>query len=140
MAFMALAAKSPETPVSVLSDLSASLSNSNAAGALSVFDRQMPGYGALERNVQALAEQCDVGSTIEIVSDEIVGHEVVSDAPSAGIHKLDLDWFMQVTSRGGGNQLERRRVRVLVEMKQIKGKWKITALTPASILEPLRIK
>ena len=132
---MALAAKSPETPVSVLSDLSASLSNSNAAGALSVFDRQMPGYGALERNVQALAEQCDVGSTIEIVSDE-----VVSDAQSAGIHKLDLDWFMQVTSRGGGNQLERRRVRVLVEMKQIKGKWKITALTPASILEPLRIK
>lgn len=130
MAFAAVAAKTPETPVSVLSDLSASLSNSNPAGALSVFDHQMPGYASLERNLQALAEQCDVGSTIEIVTDDEEG----------GIHKLDLDWFMQVTSRGDSNQLERRRVRVKAEMRQIKGKWKITAIEPVSLFDPLRIR
>ena len=130
MAFAAVAAKTPETPVSVLSDLSSSLSNSNPAGALSVFDHQMPGYASLERNLQALAEQCDVGSTIEIVTDDEEG----------GIHKLDLDWFMQVTSRGDSNQLERRRVRVKAEMRQIKGKWKITAIEPVSLFDPLRIR
>jgi len=95
-----------------------------------VFDRQMPGYYALERNVQAIADQCDVASTIDVVTDDEAGN----------VHKLDLDWFLQVTSRTDPNLLERRRVRVKVEMRQIKGRWKITAMEPVSILEPLRVR
>lgn len=126
----AIAAAPPQTPVSVLGDLSASLSNNNVSGALSVFDAQMPGYRTMERNLEAIAAQDDVASTIDVVSEE----------ETAGVHKLDLDWYLQLTSRADSNQLERRRQRVRVEMRQIKGKWKITALEPVAIFDPLRVK
>ena len=116
--------------MSVLATLSASLSTNNASGALSVLDKQMPGYSGIEGNIEALTSQDDIATTIDVVSDD----------ETAGVHKLDLDWFLQLTSRTNSNQLERRRVRVRVEMRQIKGKWKITAIEPVSIFDPLRVQ
>jgi hypothetical protein len=130
MAFAASAAKAPETPVSVLSDLSGALSNNNPAGALSAFDHQMRSYGTIEQNVVAITAQDDVTSAIDVVSDE----------EAAGVHKLDLDWLLRLISRTDPNLLESRRVRVNVEMRQIKGRWKITAMEPVSILDPLRVR
>ena len=126
----AFAAKAPQTPVSVLSDLSGALSNNNVSVALGAFDSKMPGYGTIEQNLEAITVEDDVTSAIEIVSDE----------EAAGVHKLDLDWLLQLTARADINQADRRRVRVHVEMRQIKGKWKITALHPLSIFEPLQVK
>ncbi len=130
IACLAFAAKAPETPISVLSDLSGALSNNNIAVALTAFDSKMPNYGTIEQNLEAITAQDDVTSAIEIVSDD----------EAAGVHKLDLDWLLQLTARADSNQADRRRVRVHVEVRQIKGKWKITALEPISIFDPLHLK
>ena len=76
--------------------------------------------------------KADVACAIDIVTDE----------ESNGVHKLDLDWFMELKPQGDNNdpQVERRRVRVQVEMKLIKNRWKITSLAPLSILDPIKIQ
>ena len=99
---------------------------------LSSFDSQMKDFGTIEANIEALTAQADVACSIDIVTDE----------ESDGVHKLDLDWFMELKPTGDNNdpQIERRRVRVQVEMKLIKNRWKITSLAPLSILDPIRIQ
>ncbi len=87
----------------------------------------MKDFGAIEANVEALAAQTDVSCAIEIVTDD----------ESNGVHKLDLDWFMEIETQDDNPQVERRRERVQVEMRQIKGRWKITAMSPLTILEPI---
>jgi tRNA isopentenyl-2-thiomethyl-A-37 hydroxylase MiaE len=125
-----IAAASPETPFSTLSRLASYLGEDDAAGAAGIFDSQMKGYGDLERNIVSLAAQADVTCAIDVVSEVEAGD----------IHKLDLDWFVNLTSKLDTGLRERRRERVQVEMRQIKGKWKISSLTPVSILDPVRIR
>ena len=118
-----------QTPFAAIADLATALSENDPDGVLRYFDSQMKDYGAIEANVEALAAQADVSCAIDIVRDD----------ESNGIHKLDLDWFMELKSQGANPQVERRRERVQVEMREIKGKWKITALSPLSILGPIQI-
>jgi len=121
-----------QTPFASISNLATALSQSDPDDVLSYFDSQMKDFGAIEANIEALTAQADVSCAIDIVADE----------ESNGVHKLDLDWFMELKSQGDNNdpQLERRRVRVQVEMKQVKGRWKITSLSPLSIFDPIRIQ
>jgi hypothetical protein len=116
-------AAAPETPFSTLSRLASYLSEGNAPGAISLFEPQMKGYGDLERNIEALASQTEVTCAIDVVSDEEAG----------GVHKLDLDWIVNLSSG------ERRRERVQVEMRQTGGKWKITSMSPLSILDAIHV-
>ena len=62
------------------------------------------------------------------------------DVETNGVHKLDLDWFMQLKSQSDDSQIERRRERVQVEMRQIKNVWKITSLSPVGIFDPMQIQ
>jgi hypothetical protein len=126
--FPVLAAE--QSPFASLANLATALSESDSDTALEYFDTQMKGYGDLERNIEAMTAQTDVSCAIDIVTD----------VEENGVHKLDLDWFMQLKSVSDSGQLERRRERVMVEMRLMKGKWKIISLSPASILDPLRIK
>jgi hypothetical protein len=128
---IALPAADP-TPFAGISNLATALSQNDPDEALSYFDSQMKDFGAIEANIEALTAQADVSCSIDIVTDE----------ESAGVHKLDLDWFMELKPQGDQNdpQVERRRVRVQVEMKQIKGRWKITSLSPLSIFDPIQIR
>src|SRR3954447_21155436 len=119
-----------ETPLASLAKLASDLSENDSDGALDYFDSQMKGYSEIERNIEALTAQADISCSIDIVTDE----------ESNGIHKLDLDWYMQLKSQGDDAQLERRRERVRVEMRQIKGVWKILSLAPLSIFEPIHIR
>ena len=118
-----------QTPFAAIADIATALSENDPDGVLRYFDSQMKDYGAIEADIEALAAQADVSCAIDIVKDD----------ESNGVHKLDLDWFMELKSQGGNPQLERRRERVQVEMRQVKGKWKITALSPLSILGPIQI-
>jgi hypothetical protein len=118
-----------QTPLAAIADLATSLSESDPDGVLRYFDSQMKDYGTIEADIEALTAQADISCAIDIVKDD----------ESNGVHKLDLDWFMELKSQGGNSQLERRRERVQVEMREIKGKWKITALSPLSILGPIQI-
>jgi len=118
-----------QTPFAAIADIATALSENDPDGVLRYFDSQMKDYGAVEASIEALTAQADVSCAIDIVKDD----------ESNGVHKLDLDWFMELKSQGDSPQLERRRERVQVEMRQIKGKWKITALSPLSILGPIQI-
>jgi hypothetical protein len=124
---MAMAAE--QTPLAAIADLATALSENDPDGVLRTFDSQMKEYGAIEANIEALTAQTDVSCAIDIVKDD----------ESNGVHKLDLDWFMELKSQGNNPQLERRRERVQIEMREIKGKWKIIALSPLSIFDPIKI-
>jgi hypothetical protein len=119
-----------QTPLASIARLASDLSESDSDGALDAFDPQMKGYSEIEEKLEALTAQADVSCAIE----------VVSDMESEGVHKLDLDWQMQLKPQSDELQLERRRVRVQVEMRQVKGAWKITSFTPISVFDPLRIR
>ena len=127
LAFSGLAAE--KTPFASLANLATALTESDADGALDLFDSNMKSYPEVERKLEALTAQDDINCSIDVVSDE----------ETAGLHKLDLDWFMQLKSQIDDSQLERRRERVKVEMRQIKGVWKITSLSPLTIFDPLQI-
>jgi len=119
-----------QTPFASLANLATALSENDSDSALEAFDSQMKGYGDLERNIEAITAQADVSCSIDIVTD----------MEENGVHKLDLDWYMQLKLISDEARLERRRERVQVEMRQIKGKWKITSIAPVSIFDPVRIQ
>jgi hypothetical protein len=119
----------PETPYSALAKLAADLSQNDGPGAVAIFDSSMKGYGDLERNVESLAEQTTILCSID----------VIEDTEKDGVHKLSVDWYMTLTGLSDTNHTERRREQVTLEMRQIKGKWKITSLSPLSILDPFQV-
>jgi hypothetical protein len=119
-----------KTPLSSLANLATALTNSDADDAIELFDRNMKSYPEIEQKIEALAAQDDINCAIDIVTDD----------ESGGVHKLDLDWFMQLKSQIDDSQLERRRERVQVEMRRIKGVWKIVSLSPLTIFDPIQIR
>ncbi len=127
-AFTMLAAE--QTPLVSIANIATALSANDPDGALEYFDSHMQAYPELEQKLGALTEQADISCAIV----------VVSDTEAEGIHKLDLDWYMQLQPQADGGQLERRREQVHVEMHLIKGVWKITSISPLSIFDPIRIK
>lgn len=118
-----------ETRFTAIAGLATALSENDPDSALAYFDAQIKDRGTIEANIEALAAQTDVTCAIDVVNDE----------ESNGAHKLDLDWFMDLKSQGDDHRGEQRRERVSVEMRQVKGKWKITAMQPLTILAPIHI-
>jgi hypothetical protein len=119
-----------ETPFSALAKFAMNFSENDADGALEIFDSQMKDYGEVEQNIESLTQQADISCDIE----------VLTDTDANGLHKLDVDWFLQLKSQTDDALLERRRERVQLEMRQIKGRWKIVSITPLKILDPIQIK
>jgi hypothetical protein len=119
-----------QTPLASIARLTTALSDGDADTALEYFDSQMKNYAEIEQKLEALTAQADISCAIDIVTD------VEAD----GVHKLDLDWLMQLKSQADDTQLERRRARVQIEMREIKGVWKIVSISPISILDSLQIR
>jgi hypothetical protein len=126
--FSALAA--PKTPLTALAALATALGENDPDGALEIFDSKMASYGQIEQKIEAVTAQDDISCSIEVVTDTEVN----------GVHKLDLDWLMHLKSQGAAAQVEERRERVQVEMRQIKDVWKITSIAPLRVLDPIEIK
>jgi hypothetical protein len=124
----ALAAE--ETPFSVLAQLATALSENDVDGALNFFDPAIKDRGDIENRVEALIRQAEISCSLDVVADNEEG----------GVHKLDVDWFFQLTSQADESRLERRRERVAIEMRLMKGHWRITALSPLKILDPLAVQ
>ena len=118
------------TPLASVAKIAAALSQGDSDGTLEYFDSDMKGYSDLEQKIVALTEQADVSCAID----------VVTDTEENGIHKLDLDWFLQMTPQSATGPLERRRERIQVEMKLIKKQWRITSMSPTRIFDPIPIK
>jgi hypothetical protein len=130
LVFSGLVLAAEKTPFASLANLATALSENDTDGALEIFDSQMKSYPEIEQKLEALTAQADINCAIDVVADE----------ETNGLHKLDLDWFMQLKSQIDDSQLERRRERVQVEMRLIKGVWKITSLSPISIFDNINIK
>jgi hypothetical protein len=132
------APKPVDTPYTRIAKLASYLSDGEPVGALEAFDKSMPRYGAIAENIQALASLSEVLCSIDIVEDK------EADSDSADVHHLDLDWYMTLKSRANPSLVEPRRQRVAVTIQRQKTKsgqvWRITALSPESILAPIIIK
>lgn len=119
-----------ETPFSVLAQLATALSENDVDGALSAFDPAMKDRGEIENRLEALVKQADIACSLDIVADDETG----------AIHKLDVDWLFELTSQADESRLQRRRERVAIEMRLVKGHWRITSLSPLKILDPLLVQ
>ena len=118
-----------ETSFSTLSQLATAFSENDSDAAMQQFDRAMKGYADIESNVEALTAQDDITCALDVVTDD----------ESGGTHTLDVDWYFNLKSQTNESLTEQRRQRVQIQMRLIKGHWRITALSPASILAPLTV-
>jgi hypothetical protein len=96
------------------------LADKDAAAFLGHFDRKMADYDELEREVRALLDRSETGSSIEIVSDE--GNDRKRN--------LQLDWLLRIDEDSPRRQI----VKCTIE-KQGR-RWRITSLEPVSFFRP----
>jgi hypothetical protein len=129
-----LLAADVDTPYTRIAKLATYISAGDSVGALEAFDKSLKDYGAISEDLTALSAQNEVLCSIDVVGDK------EADDAKADIHHLDLDWYMRLTSVADLGVTEARRVRVMVTIQRFKTKWRITALSPATILAPIAIK
>ena len=107
--------------LNVLTSAAEGLINDDSESFLGSFDRNMPGYAALQDNVKGLLAAYNVGATIEEITDEGDDRK----------RTVELDWLLILSQKGAANspQLTRRQsVKCTLERR---GKqWKITTLEP----------
>jgi hypothetical protein len=96
---------------------------------VSYLDKATPGYEDILTNVSALTAQSDVSASLDVISES---------GDDENVEAL-VDWFMQITSKDGNERVTRRRQRVNVRERKIKGSWKIVVIDPVSILAPVAI-
>jgi hypothetical protein len=86
---------------------------------LECFDSSMPGYAALRDEIQSLVQRAEVGSAIEIVTDE--GDE--------SKRKMELDWVLEIQDQ------RPRRGLLKCTIEKRKKKWVFTGLEPVEFFK-----
>ena len=100
--------------------------NDDAAAFLDNFDRDMPGYASLRTNIEGMLAAYEVGSTIEVVSDE--GDDQTRN--------VELDWVLLATRKDAINSAQETRRQVVKCRLERRGKrWKITRLEPVDLFQ-----
>lgn len=130
-AVLVTAAAPPETTTDRLAKLASALTAGNASLAMESFDKSLKQYWDLERNIEALTAQSDILCAIDVVEE--------TDGPG-GLRVLDTDWVVQLKSKAELGGSENRRERVRMEMRLVKGKWKITAMNQVKMLAAMRVE
>jgi hypothetical protein len=103
-----------------LMGMAAALSNSDGPRFMDYIDRSAPKYGEMESAVTGITASLDVLK--ESGDDEHV--EVL------------VDWFMQLNSDDALEHVTRRRMRVTVVERKVRGHWKVVSIAPLSIFDP----
>jgi hypothetical protein len=106
--------------------IASALSESNPAVFLRGFNPSMPGYDRFAANVNALAAQNELSSTIEFRDQK--GDEQVQT--------VELDWLLDIKGKGGSLLFVRREEIVKCRLERQKKKWRIVALEPLSFFDP----
>jgi hypothetical protein len=110
--------------LNVFTSAAEALINDDSALFLDSFDRNMPGYAALQNNVEGLLAAYDVGSTIEEITNQGDDQK----------RTVELDWLLVLTRKGAANSPQQTRRQVVKCMVERRGKqWKITALAPVDL-------
>jgi hypothetical protein len=102
--------------------MTAALSEDNVDGFMKGFDRNMPGYSDLKRQISGLILDYTISSSVEPIADEVQGAK----------HEVDLDWYMELTSRVETGPTLRRRKVVHCEVEMEGKHWRILSLKPLS--------
>ena len=112
--------------LNVFSAAAEALTNDDSAAFLDNFDRNMPEYAALRTNIEGLLAAYEVGSTIELVTDE-------GDDKK---RTVELDWLLVTSEKNtvNGNQRTRRRI-VKCRLERRGKQWKVTALEPVDFFK-----
>ncbi len=126
----ALHAEDGPSTLKLLTGLAAKLSDGNLPGALDAFSHTMPGYQSLSADLSAITNQYDVICVIEI-------REETGDDSQ---RKADTEWFLQLKSKQDSGPTDRRTVPVKLVTARVKGKWRITAMEPRSVLAPPQVR
>lgn len=130
-ALLALQDPDPCRACEPLSIMASALSAGDPAKFLGQLDKKTPGYSDLEINVNALTNQDEILCSIDVLRESATDDRI----------EAEVDWYLQLRSRSETGPLERRRMIVkIIEEKQKHGGWKITSLSPLSILDPVQIK
>ena len=118
---MVALADSAADVVNVFSAAAEALTNDDSSAFLDNFDRNMPEYAALRSNIEGLLAGYEVGSTIEVVTDEGDGEK----------RTVALDWLLVTSEKNAvnGDQQTRRRI-VKCTLARRGKQWRITALDP----------
>jgi hypothetical protein len=102
------------------------LTNDDAAAFLDNFDREMPEYAVLRTNIEGMLAAYEVGSTIEVVSDEGDDHT----------RNVELDWLLLATRKNAINSAQETRRQVVKCRLERRGKrWKIKRLEPVNLFQ-----
>lgn len=112
--------------VDLFASMAAALAEPNVPEFLAAFDPSTPGLGELKTEVNALVEDAEVSSSVEIISDS-------GDDRN---HSVELDWFLEIKSEAVGANLERRRQLVRCKLERHGEHWKIVALEPIQFFAP----
>jgi hypothetical protein len=95
------------------------LANNEPRNFFDQFDSSMPGYVTLHDEVESLLAAHEVGSTIEVVSNDGDDRKQV----------LELDWLLSVSDAGDRRQIVKCRI-------ERQGKrWKITSFDPVEFFK-----
>lgn len=110
----------------VFTSAAEALTNDDPSAFLDNFDRGMPGYADLRANIEGLLAGYEVGSTIEVVTDE--GDEQK--------RAVELDWLLLTTDKAAINSAPETRRRVIKCLLERRGKqWKVTSLDPVDFFK-----
>ncbi len=126
---MRLHAAVKDSPHARLALLASALTAGNPVAALECFSSKATDFGRIETYLDALTSQTDVSCVIETVAES-------GEDPQ---RTLETDWLMQLTVRTAQTARERRRLRVMIDMRLEKDKWAILSITPLRILFPIQI-
>ncbi len=125
--FSMLAVADPAAEVlNVFTSAAEALINDDARSFLDSFDRDMPGYAALQGDVNGLLAAHNVGATIEVITDEGDDRK----------RTVELDWLLILTQKGainGPQQTRRQVVKCTVERRG--RRWKIATLEPINFFK-----
>src|SRR5438552_1752728 len=100
---MAAVADPAADVLNVFSAEAEALTNDDAAAFLDRFDRGMPQYATLRNHIEGLLAVYEVGSTIEVVSDE----------GGDGERTVELDWLLITTEKNAINATPQQRRQVV---------------------------
>jgi hypothetical protein len=97
----------------------------NIPGFLKGFDRKLPEYDAISRNVKGLVLGYWVSSSVDFVKDEGDGAK----------RSVDVDWYMELRSRVPDGPLHRRRQVLHCELLKDGKRWRIVSISPAAFFD-----
>jgi hypothetical protein len=110
----------------VIAAMAAALAEDNPPAFLKPIDPQIPGYGELSENLEAMVQQADVHSSIAPLGNE--GNDVS--------RTLELDWELRLTRKGAAPRMQVREQAIKVALHRDAKRWRVVKLDPVAFFAP----